>query len=99
MLKRPCPHCKRNLSLKQRKDLLFSQAINCIYCAKPIRLSERDGSLNSYLVGGVGGFALAKYTNLSLFEIVLIVSLIMLFVHRFMGIFFSLEEADEHDQF
>ena len=97
MFSKSCPHCNKRLGLNERRGLLFSQVIHCIYCAKPIKIKERDGMINSIAVGAIGGILLAKYTNLALWEIAVILAVIVFALHRFVDIFFALEKANIDD--
>ncbi len=92
-----CPHCNRQLSLSQRKGLLFHAAIFCIYCAKPIKIKEISQLLNSLTIGVVCGILFTAFTNYSTGTVILLASVISLFFQRYLNILYSLEPAENED--
>jgi len=97
MFGEPCPHCKKKLSINQRKGLLNHIAIYCRYCAKPIKIKDTHQLLNSVAIGVICGGSLGILTDLKIEYLAMVSALISVFFQRYLDIFYSLEIASESD--
>lgn len=97
MLGVSCPLCKETLTFSQRKELLYNHAIRCAYCARPVKIKERDGTINAIAIGAFGGVLLAKFTALEIWQIAIVIGVAIFPLHRLVDVFFALEEASEEE--
>jgi hypothetical protein len=100
MLKVQCPHCKKLLSLVQRKGLVFLPFITCVHCHKKVQSNKRFRDVNSAMLGiftySVGGAFFPDVSKM------LILCLGLTFIVCFQGvfdIFFTLESAEDDFDF
>jgi|GEM_PF-5734733 len=100
MLEVKCPHCKKNISLMQRKGLVFLSFITCIYCHKKVQSNKLFRDINS------GSLGISIYfVGESFFPDVskmLVLCMGLTFIVCFQGIldiFFTLESAEDDFDF
>jgi phage FluMu protein Com len=99
MLEVQCPHCKKLLSLRQRKGLIIQSSIHCIYCNRLVRIRLNSIYLNSWFLGTILGIAMYLFLKSSL-PLIICTSLFVGFVfQRFIDIFYSLESAEDDFDF
>jgi thioredoxin-related protein len=91
-----CPHCKKLLSLRQRKGLVLHSSIPCVYCNRLVRVRLNAVYLNSWFLGTFTGIAMTLILKSSLPFVICTALFVAFFLQGFIDIFYSLE-SDEND--
>lgn len=94
-----CPHCKKTLTIRQRKGLIIQPSIRCIFCHKSIKISENATFLNSWFLGTILGISMQLFLNSSLPFIICTALFVCFFLQPFIDIFYSLEPAEDDFDF
>lgn len=94
-----CPHCKKGLTITQRKGLIIQPSIRCAFCHKSIKIREKAALLNSWFLGTILGIMMQVFWQMSLDLIICTVLFVVFFIQPFIDIFYSLEPAEDDFDF
>lgn len=95
-----CPHCKKKISLMQRKGLVFLPFITCIHCHKKVQSNKLFRDINSGMLGiliySVGD---SFFPDISKMLVLCLGLTFIVCCQGFFDIFFTLESAEDDFDF
>lgn len=96
-----CPHCQGIIPVDRLMSLKGQRAINCSWCAKPVRVNQGNITLAIVFVSALTGIFSKQVFNTSYLDLFIIMSIFgacYTVIHlKLIGLFFSLEKADDDD--
>lgn len=95
MLIEQCPHCGKDLQLRDRLVLIYRFYGTCKYCHKDFLPKRQPMILSAGVIGAVVGILATAVLKLDLFSAIGLALIIVCIVQKFINIFYSLDPIED----